>query len=63
MENFHEGKFGTRILSPNEILNSNKNEIEELIKHIATQNNVTIEDAALALQNALLRYLGGTKPQ
>lgn len=63
MGTFHEGRFGTRIISPNDILTGNKQEIETLIASIAKQYNVGIEDAASALQNTLLRYMHGEKPE
>jgi len=63
MGNFHEGRFGTRIISPNQILTGNKKEIEQLIANIAKQYNVDVEDAASALQNTLLQYMRGEKPQ
>lgn len=59
MKKTNEGHIGTRIIPTKAILSGNKEQIEELIKSVAEKHNVTIEDAALALQSVLRKFTGG----
>lgn len=62
MNNVEEGKFGRRILSTDMILSGNKEQIKDLLQQISKAHGVSVEDAALALQNALHRLVTGEKP-
>jgi len=55
----NEIKRGTTVISPNAVLSGNKIQIMELIQQIASQHQIEVEDAAIALQNALTRLTGG----
>lgn len=59
MEKTNEGRTGTRYIPTNSILSGNKKDIENLILSISKQYNVSVEEAAYALQNALMRFTGG----
>ena len=58
----NEGRKGTQIISPNKIWDANKHEIQQLLLQIAKQNNVSVQDAAQALQIAVQRLTGGIAP-
>lgn len=57
-----EGQKGTRIIPPNKVWDANKAEIQELLMQIAQQNNVSIKDAAQALESVIKRLTGGVAP-
>lgn len=57
-----EAQKGTRIISPNVVWNANQREIQQLLLHISEQNNITIKDAAQALQVAIQKVTGGVAP-
>lgn len=52
-DNLHEEGHGHRIISPNMLLNNNKNEIQQLLLIISKKYKVSIPDAALALSKTL----------
>ena len=46
-----------RIISPMMLINKNKSEITILLKQIAKENRITIDEAAIALSEALKRFV------
>jgi hypothetical protein len=57
-----EGQKGTRIIPPSRVWDANEAEIQQLLMQIAKQNDISIKDAAYALQMAVQRLTGGQKP-
>jgi len=57
-----EGQKGTRIIPPQKIWDANQEEIQQLLMQISQQNNISIKDAAFALQMAIKRLTGGQAP-
>ena len=57
-----EGQKGTRIIPPKRVWDANEKEIQELLMQISQQNNISIKDAAQALQSAIQRLTGGQAP-
>lgn len=58
----NEAQRGTRIIPPNRVWDANKTEIEQLLTQISQQNNISIKDAAFALQTAIQKLTGGSAP-
>ena len=46
-----------RIISPMMLINKNKSEITILLKQIAKENRITVDEAAMALSEALKRFI------
>jgi len=59
----HESSKGHVIISPDRILRDNKRSINELLQQLVNGYDISMEDAALALENTFKGLGGGSDPR